>query len=245
MNSNRVYPLFQKKAKQLKKIENLYDDITFSNFYQKIIEKDSFLVEDIEIYRNFLSKEKVTLEIGSGTGRIFNRLFLEGYNIYGLEPSTEMAKYIIPKGRERIYPIKIQEFEKVDIQLDTIIIPATTISLFSEKELQYLLQTIQNTQVHIKQIIFDVLTPLFFNQMVDKVSCIKFNDEKFYTANFYNTDNSKVIYNILNSEKLGISEKYVYSISELKELFASRNVKVEIIKGNSMYVMLKGEFYNG
>ena len=64
------------------------------------------------------------LEVGSGTGRVFNPLFNEGYNIFGLEPAKEMAEHIAYEGRERIYKLTLQEIEKFPLKdIEVIIIP--------------------------------------------------------------------------------------------------------------------------
>ena len=76
-----IHKKFQRRAEQLEVIDNLYNDTTFSEYYRLIVEQDSLLENDLDIYKRYFDKTMPVLEIGSGTGRIFNPLFQAGYDV--------------------------------------------------------------------------------------------------------------------------------------------------------------------
>ncbi|EMB66702.1 hypothetical protein SMU26_04467 [Streptococcus mutans 3SN1] len=132
MDKSLIFSKLQKRAEELEIIENLYEDDIFANYYRSIVNQDELLEDDIDSYKQFFDKSMPILEIGSGTGRIFNPLFEDGYNIFGLEPAKEMAKYITNEGRDRIYSLTLQEIGNLPQKnIEVIIIPATSVSLFS------------------------------------------------------------------------------------------------------------------
>lgn len=133
MDKSLIFSKLQKRAEELEIIENLYEDDIFANYYRSIVNQDELLEDDIDSYKQFFDKSMPILEIGSGTGRIFNPLFEDGYNIFGLEPAKEMAKYITNEGRDRIYSLTLQEIGNLPQKnIEVIIIPATSVSLFSQ-----------------------------------------------------------------------------------------------------------------
>ena len=87
MDKSLIFSKLQKRAEELEIIENLYEDDIFANYYRSIVNQDELLEDDIDSYKQFFDKSMPILEIGSGTGRIFNPLFEDGYNIFGLEQS--------------------------------------------------------------------------------------------------------------------------------------------------------------
>ncbi|EMC21938.1 hypothetical protein SMU80_01659 [Streptococcus mutans SF1] len=132
MDKSLIFSKLQKRAEELEIIENLYENDIFANYYRSIVNQDELLEDDIDSYKQFFDKSMPILEIGSGTGRIFNPLFEDGYNIFGLEPAKEMAKYITNEGRDRIYSLTLQEIGNLPQKnIEVIIIPATSVSLFS------------------------------------------------------------------------------------------------------------------
>lgn len=99
MDKSLIFSKLQKKAEELEIIENLYEDDIFANYYRSIVNQDELLEDDIDSYKQFFDKSMPILEIGSGTGRIFNPLFEDGYNIFGLEPAKEWQS-ILPMKAE-------------------------------------------------------------------------------------------------------------------------------------------------
>lgn len=163
MDKSLIFDKLQKKSENLEIIENLYADDIFANYYHSIVDQDALLEDDIDEYKQFFDKKMAVLEVGSGTGRVFNPLFNEGYNIFGLEPAKEMAEHIAYEGRERIYKLTLQEIEKFPLKdIEVIIIPATSVSLFSHEEFFDFLKKVKETQPNIKKIIFDFLKEEFF-----------------------------------------------------------------------------------
>ena len=87
MDKSLIFSKLQKRAEELEIIENLYEDDIFANYYRSIVNQDELLEDDIDSYKQFFDKSMPILEIGSGTDRIFNPLFEDVYNIFGLEPA--------------------------------------------------------------------------------------------------------------------------------------------------------------
>ena len=64
---------------------------------------------------------------------------------------------------KRIYKLTLQEIEKFPLKdIEVIIIPATSVSLFSHEEFFDFLKKVKETQPNIKKIIFDFLKEEFF-----------------------------------------------------------------------------------
>ena len=243
MPNDFIHKKFQKKSNKLEVIDNLYEDGTFSEYYKLVTDEDSVLENDIDIYKRFFDKSESVLEIGSGTGRIFNNLFKHGYNIYGLEPSTEMSKYIDKNARNRIYPLTLQDIKylpKNDIEV--IIIPATSVSLFSLNDLEKFLKYVQKHQVSVKRIIFDFLKEDFFKGAMDAIQSYTLGLEKFYYVNFWDKSEERIIYNLVNSKKIGISVKYIYSHKSIQDLFEKLGITFNIILDSDSYTMIEGRF---
>lgn len=244
MPNEFIHKKFQKRSEHLEVINNLYDDATFSEYYRRVVNQDSLLENDIDLYKRQFDKFMPILEIGSGTGRIFNALFQEGYNVYGIEPSTEMSKSIIENGQDRVYPLTLQNIEQLpknDIQV--IIIPATSVSLFSHAELEHFLSKVKQQQGSIKRIIFDFLKEDFFIRSMDLVQCHNLDFGKFYDVNFFDKSGERIIYNLINSEKLGISVKYAYSYEVIQNIFEKLGIAVNVITDSDSYTMVEGVFH--
>ncbi|MFC3932696.1 methyltransferase domain-containing protein [Streptococcus dentapri] len=243
MDKSLIFNKLQKKATELEIIENLYENDSFANYYQSIINQDELLGDDIDSYKQFFDQSMPVLEIGSGTGRIFNPLFEEGYNIFGLEPAKEMSEYITPKGRDRIYSHTLQEIEKLPQKnIEVIIIPATTVSLFSHEDFYDFLKKIKETQPHIRRIVFDFLKESFFESTDGLIQSNYVNGEKFYNVNFFDPTKEQIIYNLVSPKKLGISVKYSYSHEVLEKIFRKLGFSLKLVKDSDTYAMVEGIF---
>lgn len=210
MDNRLIYKKFLSHSKKVKIVENLYLDEEFAEYYKSISDEDIILNNDLPLYEKILKKSNNILEIGSGTGRVFNYLFLKGYNIHGLEPSKEMSDYILEEAKDRIYNLTFQEIDKLPLDdIETIIIPATSISLFSQGDFEIFLYKIMNNQTKLKNIFFDFMEENFFLEFSEKISKKKIKQEKYYSVNFFDTYNRRIIYNVMNSKKLGVSIKYI------------------------------------
>ena len=254
MDKSLIFDKLQKKSENLEIIENLYADDIFANYYHSIVDQDALLEDDIDEYKQFFDKKMAVLEVGSGTGRVFNPLFNEGYNIFGLEPAKEMAEHIAYEGRERIYKLTLQEIEKFPLKdIEVIIIPATSVSLFSHEEFFDFLKKVKETQPNIKKIIFDFLKEEFFeatsgtilHRIMDltTIQATYVNNEKFYSVNFFDKSKERVIYNLVSSQKIGVSVKYLYSYSVLEKIFESLDLSLNLVRELDNYAMVEGVFH--
>ena len=244
MDKSLIFDKLQKKSENLEIIENLYADDVFANYYHSIIDQDALLEDDIDEYKQFFDKKMAVLEVGSGTGRVFNPLFNEGYNIFGLEPAKEMAEHIAYEGRERIYKLTLQEIEKFPLKdIEVIIIPATSVSLFSHEEFFDFLKKVKETQPNIKKIIFDFLKEEFFEATSGTIQATYVNNEKFYSVNFFDKSKERVIYNLVSSQKIGVSVKYLYSYSVLEKIFESLDLSLNLVRELDNYAMVEGVFH--
>ncbi|EHJ51877.1 methyltransferase domain-containing protein [Streptococcus macacae] len=239
-----IYEKFKKRAQHLTVIDNLYEDETFSDYYKQVVNHDDLLENDISLYKNYFNKQTPVLEIGSGTGRIFNPLFEEGYDIYGLEPSSEMSRYIARRGQNRIYQLTLQDIEllpKNDIEV--VIIPATSVSLFSPSDLKSFLKSLLQKQPSIKSIVFDFLKEDFFESSMGVIQTNVIDGKKYYHTNFFDKDKKRIIYNLVNSEKLGISIKYYYSYQIVRAIFEELGMAIHIVTDSENYTMVEGVFH--
>ncbi|MDB8636446.1 methyltransferase domain-containing protein [Streptococcus mutans] len=244
MDKSLIFSKLQKRAEELEIIENLYEDDIFANYYRSIVNQDELLEDDIDSYKLFFDKSMPILEIGSGTGRIFNPLFEDGYNIFGLEPAKEMAKYITNEGRDRIYSLTLQEIGNLPQKnIEVIIIPATSVSLFSHGDFYDFLKKIKETQPHIKRIVFDFLKESFFESTAGLIQSSQIDGEKFYNVNFFDQSEERIIYNLVSSQKIGFSVKYSYSYEILEKLFKESGLRLKIIKDLDNYAMVEGVFH--
>lgn len=242
-----ISPSFRSKAKSLTIVKDFYQDRDFAAYYNAVTllnKSISSQNNDYNFYISNLSKRSKILEIGSGNGRIFNRLFKENYNVYGLEPSLEMSAYINPTAKNRILHMTLQEFTlnaKI-LNLDTVIIPATSISLFSPADFENFLNSLLK-QSSFSTLIFDFLKPHYFLQSNNKITTVKVANNTFYSVNFLY--NNSIIFNIISAKhkKIGISQKFIYSLEYFEKLFKKVNGKLEILRNETDYLMIKGDFH--
>lgn len=215
-------------------IDDFYDDSYFASYYHEVSQKT---VDDINWYKKILSREDAILEIGTGSGRVFLPLLLDGFDIYGIEPSSKMRK-LINIGCERIYPYTLQNLEKIpkrDIQ--EIIIPATTVSLFPKDDFEEFLKNSKKIFPNVKRVFLDFLDTKYFVESNDIVKSEVYRDEKCYFTNFILDD--YVVFNIVTKDKCAVSKKYLYSIDYFTEISLNYGFNYEIIFKNKFYYFLK------
>ena len=66
--------------------------------------------------------------------------------------------------------------------------------------------------------------------------------DKFYSVNFFDSSKDRIIYNLVNSEKIGISIKYAYSLEKIVSIFKKFGMTLNIITNTDSYVMVEGIF---
>ncbi|MGH2110862.1 methyltransferase domain-containing protein [Aerococcus urinaeequi] len=211
---------FIKKSKDLDIVLDIYKDSDFKKYYDLISQTPS---KDISIYRKILDKDDIILEIGTGNGRIFSPLLELNYDIYGIEPSKLMIEKI-KTGKNRIFQLTLQNIEKLSLpRVDVVIIPATTICLFSFFEFKDFIFKVKDKYPGISYVYFDFVLPDTFYRKNNIIEKVVIDDETYIYTNFI--EDSKVYFNIINKNKLGISEKNLYTFELLKEYFG-KNIKI-------------------
>ena len=221
MNEKYISDLILKKTKKDLNISNLYENPIFADFYDSTTTKSEFY-NDIEVLKSLIDSN---------------------INIIGIESEKTMINKVEEKYHKYIFNEDIFNYEKLQQvykNIDNIIIPATSISLFSKDSLIRLLKTLKHLNPNNKfKIYFDLIN--LNTILTDRP--IKYLNEAgtFYCFNFF-TDH-KVIYNNFHKESntIGISFKYDYSYNDLLELFNSLSYSLKIVKQHDNYTMLKGE----
>ena len=79
---------------------------------------------------------------------------------------------------------------------------------------------------------------LLFQQLLSHV-----NNEKFYSVNFFDKSKERVIYNLVSSQKIGVSVKYLYSYSVLEKIFESLDLSLNLVRELDNYAMVEGVFH--
>ncbi|EOD7884953.1 hypothetical protein ACUW92_002396 [Staphylococcus epidermidis] len=242
MNEKYISDLILKKTKKDLNISNLYENPIFADFYDSTTTKSEFY-NDVEFYKTVLESNKKNIELACGSGRVLKSLIDSNINIIGIESEKTMINKVEEKYHKYIFNEDIFNYEKLQQvykNIDNIIIPATSISLFSKDSLIRLLKTLKHLNPNNKfKIYFDLIN--LNTILTDRP--IKYLNEAgtFYCFNFF-TDH-KVIYNNFHKESntIGISFKYDYSYNDLLELFNSLSYSLKIVKQHDNYTMLKGE----
>lgn len=211
----KISSKFLKISTRMKVIADFYQDIDFKNYYDFISTQDEY-ERDLAFYKEYLDKDNTILEIGTGNGRIFNPLHENGFNIYGLEPSTAMTASI-KKGKNKILKLYMQDIRECPITvLHTVIIPATSICLFSKAEFANFLIEAKIKYPMLKNVIFDFVEPEFFIETDDIVYKVNNKGDQYLYTNFIQKD--QVIFNVIYKNKIGISQKYLYSSNLISEI---------------------------
>lgn len=228
----------------IKVIDDIYSDSDMVLFYNSLTKVDNY--NDLNFYEDILSKSDNILEIGSGSGRFFNKFSRQGYNVYGLEPSKEMIKSIDPDYSHRIFNIDAQNLDKVitkDYQINKTLIPATTISLFSKEEAYLMIETLFKVMTNKGKLIFDILNPKHLESIVGEVNHTKIDGNKYFTGNFYDEAKEKFYFNIYlksnDKKKLGYSTKYVHTFQSLEKIASKLNLQITIRYEDEQCVMLE------
>lgn len=231
MGTNYLFNPFIRKYEQLQipLVENIYEDKHFSTFYQSFSKAYDQNV-DVSFYKSHLSTQDKVLEIGTGDGRVFIPLYEAGIDIYGIEPYPQMLASMDLKYLEYIFPIGLETIETIHVKEFTkIIIPATTISLFSFEEFEQFLMKVRELLAEGGAIIFDCLNDNFLNSQGGRLQMKVLGNDTYYFANKI-VDN-KILLNILvnydNEQKLGYSIKYLYTFEKLSLLAEQHRYSIQ------------------
>ncbi|EOO13480.1 MULTISPECIES: class I SAM-dependent methyltransferase [Bacillus cereus group] len=242
MHDKQFFGPFKKKLDipNVQILDEVYLDEDFVTFYNQQLTNNN----DLETFKNLLSKNDTILEIGSGSGRIFNPLSKQGFNIYGIEPSQEMSSYILSEYRHKIFNIKAQDIEelcKTGINFSKIIIPATTISLFAHKDFEMFIKKIYGLLNERGRIIFDFINPDYLYKMDGKVNVSTQNGNKVYFSNYLR--DSYFILNVYlqsgKQKKLGYSLKNLYTLDILNEMCKENNYSLNVLLKNNVYLLVE------
>lgn len=219
---------------------DIYSNKTFAKIYQEMVELDD--IPDASFFLKNLNKKGKILEIGSGTGRILHQLVDAGYNAYGIEPSQEMIAQMPKALNDKVLCLGIESIDQAlenISNIDVIIIPATTISLFSSEMVNNFLKNLPNNIT----VYFDYMSEDYFNKNTGLISIYHSQDGgKYFYVNFIH--GNKIVYNILNKNTVGVSVKNIYNFNILKTIFNSNGFSLtkEIVEKNG-YQMLRGQKY--
>ena len=63
------------------------------------------------------------------------------------------------------------------------------------------------------------------------------------TVNFFDKSKERVIYNLVSSQKIGVSVKYLYSYSVLEKIFESLDLSLNLVRELDNYAMVEGVFH--
>ncbi|MGN7233152.1 class I SAM-dependent methyltransferase [Priestia megaterium] len=218
-------------------VEDIYADTTFSLFYDNVGQNDIY--NDINRYCVEIRQEPV-LEVGTGNGRVFKELVKRNINIYGIEPSKEMLNLMEAGIKQNVYKETFESFienlvtKEAYLIPKTIIIPATSISLFQPVNIINNLKSFQKRFNFLPDIIFD------FNKISSFSDDLQYHytDEgKFYFSNHIHQD--EIFYNIYKDGKLGVSKKYIYNLEIIDDISSNLNCNFKVIFENENYYMVK------
>jgi len=204
---------------------DIYQRQDFIELYNSSALNDEF--DDINYYKNVISKQSTIIEVGSGTGRVLIPLFRDGYKIWGIEPSPGMIQMMSDKEAEkRVFQCTLQNIDEVLkklLNVDAIIIPITTLSLFNYETVADFLKTAFVFSV--SHIYFDLIDPSYFKRKNEQVRVMRNGDQTFVAVNFIADD--KVIFNVADGEALGVSVKYLWTDQKIKEVFESNGYSLK------------------
>ena len=60
---------------------------------------------------------------------------------------------------------------------------------------------------------------------------------------FFDKSKERVIYNLVSSQKIGVSVKYLYSYSVLEKIFESLDLSLNLVRELDNYAMVEGVFH--
>lgn len=242
MHSHYLFgPFYRKYTQGVPVTNNIYADPLFAKFYNETIDYGSQF-SDIDFYRRCLKQDDIILEIGTGNGRVFNVLINENFNIYGIEPEIEMIQYIYKQYKNRIFITGIEHLSCLNgLKFSKVIIPATTISLFSKELVIPFFKEMKSYLTFGGKIIFDIIKPEFGKQTSNQIQTIKTDEGTFFLGNAIIDQ-----YYVLNiytkqqqTEKIGYSKKYLHTTDYFQKLANELNYKFNIIQSSNTYQFLE------
>ncbi len=136
MDKSLIFDKLQKKkSENLEIIENLYADDIFANYYHSIVDQDALLEDDIDEYKQFFDKKwqywKLVVELGESLILCLMRVTIS----LAWSQQKKWRNTLLMRDVKRIYKLTLQEIEKFPLKdIEVIIIPATSVSLFSHEE---------------------------------------------------------------------------------------------------------------
>jgi SAM-dependent methyltransferase len=221
--------------------DNIYADPDFARFYNQTVDYGSDF-NDLDFYRQILNKDDVILEIGSGNGRVFNILAAENYHIYGIEPEREMIQYILEDFKGNIFHNRIEDLSCLaGKHFSKVIIPATTVSLFSEEILTDFFSGIKTYLMPGGSIIFDIIHPESAQKSAERIQTVRTKEGTFFIGNFIIGE-----YYVLNiymknrqTEKIGYSKKKLYSVEYFRRLAKNLHYELRELHETSVFQFLE------
>jgi len=241
MCNNYVSKKLLKKATHPVNIINVYSDNILADFYHKTTPENGFY-NDLEFFKNNLAKKENIVELASGTGRILKPLIDDGFNVMGVESEIEMIEILPMKYRKYIINSNILDFQKVESlyeQAECFIIPATSISLFSIKEIERLFLFLSQLKKSFK-VYFDVIdmTDFLINTPKKEMNI----HGTFYYLNFQYEN--FIIYNIYHKDTntLGYSKKYAHSKKSLKTVLNKFGFDYKFLNSQKNYYMVRADY---
>ncbi|MDI9232119.1 hypothetical protein [Staphylococcus caprae] len=183
------------------------------------------------------------IELASGSGRIVKDFISSGYKIYGIELESEMIDSLKEEYQKYIYQeniFNVHKLNKLYQKADVLILAATSISLFTEKEFFEFLEKVKSINKKFK-IIFDWVDPITLTMKSPKRVLMK--NGLYYYTNFQLED--KIIYNLYHesSNTLGVSIKVHHSLNNLVSNLKNVGFKVSIQEIEDNYYMIEGVIY--
>ncbi|EOT0258749.1 hypothetical protein [Staphylococcus aureus] len=239
--SNNPISKYIRKIANTNKFVDLYSDSNLVDFYNDSSSENDFF-DDIKFYMNNIGENERVVELAAGSGRILYPLANGGRNIIGIEKEPSMIESKIDTVSTRIIQADIMNFsylEKIYSNANVFILGATTISLFSEKEMTNFFKELNRVNSNYR-IYFDFFDMnLFITKYPGKV--INTNGTYYY-HNFL--DNNKVIYNLYHKESrtLGVSVKHVYDINKVQTICHENNMDFRVEKYLSNYYMINAYY---
>ena len=212
------------------KFAQIYDSIMPDNFYGNYYE---FV---IEILQKLESKPASILELACGTGKLA-RLFLDrGYNIEGLDLSTNMLKVAQAKGL-KVYQSNMIDFE-LNRKYDLILCVYDSLNYLQKgSDLQHCFNSVKK---HLSQdglFIFDLNSDHKINEVIPnnpvKTEYRKIGDIEFIWLNSTKPESwiSELIFfqKMENGKYLRFYEKHIekaYGMNEVKHLLKEANLEI-------------------
>ncbi len=223
-------------------IKNLYSDKEMVEFYNYSTTKNSFS-NDISYYKSRIKKDEFVIELASGSGRIIKDFILSGYKIYGIELESEMINSLERKYQKFIYQeniFNVYQLSNLYQKADVLILAATSVSLFTEKEFFEFLEKVKFINKKFK-IIFDWIDPISLTMKNPKRVLMK--NGIYYYTNFQLGEN--IVYNLYHeaSNTLGISVKVHHTLSSLVNNLQKIGFQVNTQKIDENYYMIEGVIY--